>query len=228
MSEYLPSQVENKSLFSETERSFLEGVYLQRQYVVDNLVQERITSVVDDLCEKYPKAFHFLALVGGQANGSFVLRTLQNNRVASDLDIYIGGEDSAKADLMSISEGVRRGTKSTGIGIDGVLNGTRLDRYLNLAKIPEHISAKDFDLLSLPFQCSFGRVSEARTRVIKYILESPDKDEIWNEIRSYHQQSLSLHSSHWSDEFNQQILDSYYIRKIQKFSLPQSPSDLLM
>ena len=214
------------SILTLQEKQFLEQVYLNHPYIVSSEIQNKLESVVSDLQTKYPQEFYFLTLVGGQANGSFVLRTLQKKRFGSDVDLYLGGRGATKATLVAISQDVRRSMKSIGLGLDGLLNGKQQNRYLDLSEISNHIERGDFDLLALPFQCSFGRTKDAQLEILKHVVGHKDETLIWSEMCTYHQQSLSLHNGQWSESLNREILHRYQKKKLEKFSLSASPSTL--
>lgn len=218
--------VEAKALESETRTKFLETQYLEKPYLVPPYIRETLVATADELGQKFPE-FTSITSVGGTTNGSLALRMIEGKKTASDLDFYLVGHAVSPDRLAEMSKLVTTRARAVGLGADACLNGARSCNYLNLDAIGKHIEAGDVNLLSLPFQSSFGKTVEARTAVLQGILSRPDKQQVWDAVRDWHVQSLSLHHGSWSLEFGNKILSDYYPRKIELFSLPKTPEEAL-
>ncbi|HEY9755611.1 MAG TPA: hypothetical protein V6C97_10645 [Oculatellaceae cyanobacterium] len=217
---------EAKALESETRTTFLETQYLQKPYLVPDHIRQTLVATADELGQKFPE-FTSITSVGGTTNGSLALRMIEGKKTASDLDFYLVGHAVLPDRLGQMSKVVTTRARAIGLGSDACLNGARSCNYLNLDAIGQHIEAGDVNLLSLPFQSSFGKTEEARTAVLQGILERPDKQQVWDAVRDWHLQSLSMHHGSWSLDFGNRILREYYPKKIELFSLPKTPEEAL-
>ena len=228
MKEGLDPKRSHESLnFSREERTFLDDVYLKKEYIVDANVETAIKDAVESLKSRFPENFTLLTLVGGQANGSYVLRQKQNRRYGTDVDFYLGGFKADGSTLDAMSKEVASHMQIMSLSPDGLLNGKELDRYLDLFNIESHIEHEDFDILALPFQCAFGDVVEAQRIVLEAVAKNQNANSVWDQIREYHRQSLYLSNGQWPIEFNDAILKQYADRKITNFELP-GLEDMLM
>lgn len=81
--------------------------------------------------------------------------------------------------------------------------------------------------MALPFQSAFGNITDAKITVLSTVISHPEKQKLWDEIASYHIQSLSMHHGTWPPALNDLILSKYYQEKIAKFALPEAPEELL-
>lgn len=225
--EVLKTDTEQEYMPDSRQKQFLEGDYLQKKYLVPSEIGRKLVVVAEMLSKEY-SSFWTLVVAGGVANGSLALRRMENPRAATDLDFYLVGSAATNKTLKAMGQKVRREIKEIDLVPDGLLNGEKSDYYLNLDKISFYIEKDEFELLSLPFQCAFGRSRDAIVKIIEVIMAHPRKKEIWTGIADAHAQSLSLHHGSWSDEFNTFVLKNYTPKKVEKFGLPETPEEYIV
>jgi hypothetical protein len=213
---------------NETEKAFLEQRYLQEKYLIPGDIAEALRGGEKELAKNFSGFFNSLIVVGGVANGSLAFRKLTESDPSTDLDYYLVGYDGGEARLRDMSEETRRAMKPVALTIDPALNGENPDNFLNLSHIEQHIDSGDFDLLALPFTCSFGDAVTARRAVLSAIMARENSADIWAEVKNYHDQSLSMHHGKWSDGLNDIILKEYLPKKIERFGLPEKPEDVVI
>jgi hypothetical protein len=205
---------------------FLKDAYLQQPYVMPEAIKGTLERTAAELQQKFPE-FNSLVTVGGTTNGSLALRMLEHGNTASDLDFYLVGRSTTPDRLNAMASLVSQRARSLGLGTDGVFSGRDPRKYLNLDRLDLHADRGDYHLLTLPFRNTFGDSRSAMTSVLETISKRPDKQEIWNEIRNVHAQSLSMHHGSWSLDFNNQILSDFYPLKIEKFGLPDTAEKMM-
>jgi len=210
----------------ERQAAFASRDYLSKAYLLSPGLEKTMGELGKDLTAKYPE-LNAVVVAGGQANGSFVLRSLTKAHPGSDLDFYIVGHTTTPERLNAISNDVKFAARANKLTLDGVLNGKNLGIFLNLDKLPQHIDNEDFNLLALPFQASYGATAKAQMAVIESVIAHPEKQTVWHHIVDAHAQSLSMHHGTWSLDFNKAIMHDYMPQKIEKFGLPKSPESLL-
>lgn len=207
-------------------KEFLENSYLDSPYLVPEDIRDMITGAAEELVSTIP-GFECVVNVGGTANGSLALRRLEKPNPASDLDIYFVGHSEMLPHLALASAVVATSARRIGLTLDGELSGKRAQNFLNLDTLLEHIEKAELDLLALPFGSAFGNTTKAQTAVLEAVINHTDKQAIWDEIATYHAQSLSMHHGSWPSELGNFILGNYYEQKIMKFGLPEEPEELL-
>jgi hypothetical protein len=210
---------------NEVQKNFLEQRYLKEKYPMPEEFESTFRSVAEELDEKFPKSFNSFTVVGGIANGSFAFRKLTEKNPATDLDFYLVGYERGEKQLADMSSALRVAVARLGLIPDAALNGKNPDNFLDLAQINRHIDAEDFDLLALPFGCSFGNTKEAQLAVLNGVKKNPSKDKIWEKIKDYHNQGLSMHHGKWGNNINKLVLDNYLPKKVEIFGLPDKPED---
>src|SRR3989339_467472 len=67
-------------------QEFLENSYLKEKYLTPDYIKEKLEDISQELKEKYPDYFTSITVVGGVANGSFMLRLKEEKNPATDLD----------------------------------------------------------------------------------------------------------------------------------------------
>src|SRR3989339_216680 len=208
-------------------QEFLENSYLKEKYLTPDYIKEKLEDISQELKEKYPDYFNSITVVGGLANGSFMLR-LKEEKPATDLDYYLVLSNTPSQNILnSISQDIRKSITEINLTPDPQLKGDNPENFLDLSNIDQHVENEDFDLLSLPFIKSIGDTKKAQEIVIRNIIQKSNKQEIWDKIRDYHDQSLSLHHGKLDDSFNEEVFSEYYPKKVEKFSLPDNPEELL-
>ena len=207
-------------------KSFAHERYLAEPYLITSGLKKLLSKTSADLPAKYPE-FKVVVAAGGQANGSFVFRSLTKNHPASDFDFYLVGKSTTPQHLREISDQFGTAVRVNKLTLDGVLNGRNPEIYLNLDELPRHIQDGDFNLMALPFQAAFGKVEEAQRAVLHSVMEHPRKQEVWDSIVDAHAESLSMHHGSWSIEFNNSLLQDFLPEKIDKFGLPNTPERAL-
>lgn len=213
-------------LFCDTGKEFLTRRYLNEAYIVPPFIDQAMKTASSDLIQAIP-GFIGIVNVGGTANGSYELRRQKNPKAATDLDFYFIGHDSVLPHLNAASEHVANLLRTFKLLPDGVLNGRNPQNFLNLDKIPEIIASGDTNLLALPFQSAYGKIDEAKRAVLSTLLKQDSKQAIWDEVASYHIQSLSIHHGTFSEAMSKDILNTYYPRKVEKFELPITVEEAL-
>jgi hypothetical protein len=213
---------------TEVERqvAFAGHEYLSKAYVLSPGLEQTMGKLAQDLTAKYPE-FNSIVVAGGQANGSFVLRSLTRAHPGSDLDLYLVGHATTSERLHEISKDVQLAARANKLTLDGTLNGVNPGIYLNLDNLTHHIENQDFNLLALPFQAAYGETGNAQLAVLRTVIAHPEKQIVWQSIVDAHAQSLSMHHGTWSLDFNNAITRDYMPQKIEKFGLPKSPDVLL-
>lgn len=207
-------------------RAFLEGPYLEQAYLVAPEAGTALAASAQRLQVTIP-GFDCVVNVGGTSNGSLLLRRLEKPRAATDLDIYFVGHSDMLGYLSQASATVSEEARRVGLTLDGELNGRRDSNFLNLDDLLGHIEREDFNLMALPFQSAFGNITDAKKAVLGAVISHPEKQRVWDEMASYHAQSLSMHHGTWSPAFGDLILDKYYPEKIARFELPETPEEAL-
>lgn len=202
---------------------FIESDYLTREFIVPTPVAERLAAAATVLSET--PGFVGLVNVGGTANGSYELRKLSTQKPASDLDFYFIGRNDMLDHLTSSSRIVEETMQGSGLGLDGVLNGRNPASFLNLDRLDEIVQRGDTNLLALPFQSFFGNTHEAKKAVLDYVGAQANQQELWDEIASYHLQSLSLHHGSIPETLMNEINETYYPAKVARFDLPLTVSE---
>lgn len=213
--------LEYSSELDPIEKTFLEERYLHESHLIPDDIRQTMEEITSNLGKKFPDKFKALTLVGGTANGSFILRRMMEKNPATDVDFYLVGDGAGKNDLEGMSREVRRGLEPIHLTPDPTLNGKNERNFLNLSQLEEHIANEDFDLLALPFGAVFGSAVETRQAVLEAVKAHPNRDQIWTGIREYHAQGLSMHHGKWSDDFNDLIREKYYPEKVKIFGLPE-------
>lgn len=204
--------------------NFLMHDYLDNEYVIPGHVDTALRDASYELADV--SGFVGVVNVGGTANGSYALRLQTDKRVTTDLDFYVVGD--GQLDLDGVSDTVTAHARNAGIEPDGELNGRKLDNYLDLSMVDEIIDRGDAPLLALVFQSFYGNdVKTAQRTVLESIIKRDDAQKVWDEVASFHSQSLSLHHGSFPQERSQDILDNYYPLKIDKFQLPMTPIEAL-
>lgn len=206
-------------------KEFVESRYLTEQYLVPPFIEEALSDAAIAL-QAIP-GFVGIVNVGGTANGSYELRKLSSPKPATDLDFYLIGHSEMRKYLSIASETVRDSIKNTGLEPDGVLNGRNPTYFLDLDNLEDITAEGDVNLLALPFQSFFGDSTGAKETVLQYLVARNDKQELWDEIASYHIQSLSLHHGSFDPSLSDEILNTYYPDKIARFELPATPEEAL-
>lgn len=204
--------------------TFLKTTYLEKEYILPGFIEEDLSSAADILASTVP-GFIGIVNVGGTSNGSYELRRQQNPKAATDLDFYSIGTDETLPYLDTIATVVQDAVNADGITLDGVLNGRNPDNFLNLDHLDQIVERGDTYLLALPFRSLFGDITTAKAKVLEYVLTQPNKQELWDEIASYHLQSLSMHHGSWPQELSDTIMNTYYPQKVERFELPLTPEE---
>jgi hypothetical protein len=210
----------------ERQTSFASSEYLSKAYLLSPGLEKTMGKLAEELRAQYPE-FNSIVVAGGQANGSFVLRSLTKAHPGSDLDFYLVGHATTSKRLAEISKGVQFAARDNKLTLDGALNGINPEIYLNLDNLTHHIENQDYNLLALSFQAAYGGPGKAQLAVIRSVINHPEKHMVWQHIVDAHAQSLSMHHGTWSLEFNNSIMHDYMSQKIEKFGLPKSPESLL-
>lgn len=223
--EGLPPQLPKE--LTPSRKSFFESTYLSEPYLISPDVRQRLELVVEQLKDNFPE-FSCLTVVGGLSNGSYMLRSAEKRNAPTDLDFYLTGHEISRERLRAMAGVVSSKFREIGISPDPTLDGRDPRYYLNLDNLEQIMQDEDFNLLALPFQATFGDVEEAKRRVLDAVVSRADKQRIWNEIREYHMQSLSIHHGSWNDELGNYIFDNYYPDKIDRFELPLTPDEAIV
>ncbi|MCA9356726.1 hypothetical protein KC872_00805 [Candidatus Kaiserbacteria bacterium] len=79
------------------------------------------------------------------------MRSVQGRRASSDADFYIIGHTTEDRVLMAMSNDVRNILGKINIPLDGFLNGSSPDVYINIDDIEGIIQRGDLNLLSAVF-----------------------------------------------------------------------------
>jgi len=202
---------------------YLREFYLQQEYIVPSEIDHALDESVEALRDM--PGFEGIVNVGGTANGSYMLRKMTSPNPATDLDFYLIG--NGNLNRTAAAEIVGKKMRAVGVSLDGELNGTHPNNYLNLDQIDMLINQGDAALLALPFQSFYGPDKNAvQRKILKAILARPDAQEVWDEVANFHAQSLSLHHGSFSLEFAQHVLDDYYPAKVAKFELSITPQEM--
>jgi hypothetical protein len=210
----------------ERQAAFASSEYLSKAYLLSPGLEKTMGELGKDLTAKFPE-LNAVVVAGGQANGSFVLRSLTKTHPASDLDFYLVGHTATSERLHEISKDVQLAARANKLTLDGTLNGVNPGIYLNLDNLTQHIENQDYNLLALPFQAAYGETGKAQLAVLRTVITHPEKQIVWQSIVDAHAQSLSMHHGTWSLDFNNAIMRDYMPQKIEKFGLPKSPDVLL-
>lgn len=203
---------------------FLKTTYLEKEYILPSFIEEDLSAAADVLSKTVP-GFVGIVNVGRTSNGSYELRRQSNPKAPTDLDFYTVGNDETLPYLAAIADTVQDAVKDDGILLDGVLNGKNPDNFLNLDHLDDITKRGDTYLLALPFYSFFGDADIAKAKVLEFVIAHPDKQELWDEIASYHLQSLSMHHGSWPQSFSDTIMNDYYPQKVEKFELPLTPEE---
>jgi hypothetical protein len=210
----------------ERQAAFAGSEYLTKAYILSPGLEQTVGKLAQHLTAKYPE-FNSIVVAGGQANGSFVLRSLSKAHPGSDLDFYLVGHATTPERLQGISQNVQLAARANKLTLDGTLNGINPEIYLNLDNLEHHIQNQDYNLLALPFQAAYGEPAKAQLAVVRSVIAHSEKNTLWQQIVDAHAQSLSMHHGTWSLEFNNLIMHDFLPQKIEKFGLPESPETLL-
>jgi len=210
----------------ELKGEFLRTTYLEKEFIVPAHIAESLTASADILTDTVP-GFKGIVNVGGTSNGSYELRRSLNPKAPTDLDFYTVGDDRTLPYLDSIADTMQDtlDASSTKIVLDGVLNGKNPENFLNMDHLDEIAARGDTYLLALPFQSFFGDADTTKEEVLKFVIAQPNKQELWDEIASYHIQSLSMHHGSWPQHFSDTVMDDFYPQKVEKFELPVTPEE---
>jgi hypothetical protein len=205
---------------SETiENTFLRDRYLQERYVFVSNIYTALNKAVEIINDSFPGKIFFMTIGGSVSNGSLAYRRIKSPNLNTDIDFYFGGNSLVETCLHEASLIITRAVKDEGLIPDGLLNGTRLDYALQLDNLENHIENEDFDMLALPFEASIGNSAYARQKVFEYVVSLPHPQAIWEKIVHYQHQSLSMHHSSLG-ELNNEIMNDFLPRKIEKWGLP--------
>ena len=141
-----------KESLSETRRQFLEKEYLKKSYLVPPEVNNCLEAVSNRLLERFPGKFICLAVVGGMATGSNLLRKAEGvSTEGSDLDFFFVVDSATHAELKQMLSEVSDGLAKIGVEPCKVTRGIREEACFDLARYEKVLDGARFDLLSKPF-----------------------------------------------------------------------------
>lgn len=226
---------------TEVRREFLENDYLSEKYHVPNNVDEIAHSTSLKLTDRFGNFFAGLCIVGGLTNGSYVIRSREQERkpktifsrifgnsVGTDVDFYLLVDNATEDDLNGMADVVAQEFRSKGFSIDGALNGRNPDNAFDLSGVDRHIEDEAYDLLSLPFKYVQGsRISESQRAVVEAVQKSGNAMQIWEQIKFYHDSPLALYHGTFDPEFMDYVSETWMPKKVENFGLPPLESMLL-
>src|SRR3989339_451167 len=105
-------------------QEFLENSYLKEKYLTPDYIKEKLEDISQELKEKYPDYFNSITVVGGLANGSFMLRLKEEKNPATDLDYYLVLSNTPSQNILnSISQDIRKSITEINLTPDPQLKG---------------------------------------------------------------------------------------------------------
>src|SRR3990167_5299207 len=108
-----PSPIVPKEL-TPSRKQFLDTQYLQAAYLIPPEIKSTLEELTADLIQRFPELVS-LTVVGGVANGSYMLRQSENPKTVTDLDFYLVGHSTSPKRLAQIANEVFKVTAKLGI-----------------------------------------------------------------------------------------------------------------
>ncbi len=230
-SNYQPTQVQ---------REFLERDYLSEKHHVPRNVGEITKSTSSRLADGFGSRFAGLCIVGGLTNGSYVIRKREQERkpktffsrifgdsLGTDVDFYLLVDNATDDDLNRMADVVAQEFRFKGFSIDGALNGRNPDNAFDLSIVDRYIEGEAYDVLSLPFKYVQGRrIIESQRAVVQAVQKRRDAQQIWEQIKFYHDSPLALYHGTFDLKFMDYVSENWMPKKVEKFGLPPLESML--
>ena len=216
------------------QKDFLENNYLAEKFQVPYVVEQTTKYISKNLTQRYGDSFVGLCIVGGLVNGSYILRSnekevkpkslfsryLKKGKVVSDVNFYLIIDNPRYTDLEGMADYTLKRFKDFDFPTGATLNGRNPDDALDISKLNQYIENEKYDLLSLPFKYAIGeRINEVQKQIVKAVQKNSKSQEIWDEIRFYHDSPLALYHVTFEPEFMDYVSEAWVPKKIEKFGL---------
>ena len=221
------------SLFTPAQSEFLTESYLSSKFHVPEEVKSSLEEAASRLEQRFGGKFLGIVLVGGLANGSYVLRKMEladqpkslwsrflPSRVSTDVDFYFLVDGATESELGEMADVVETEFAKIRLTVDGVLNGRDPEKAFDVSKLTEHLKEEDYALLSLPFKFVIGPgVVSAQNAVLQTVRRSSDPEAVWSQIKFYHDSPLALYHGSFDKEFMKAVAQHWLPRKLNSFGL---------